>query len=225
VLVRVIAAGLNPLDNAIAAGMMTGMVEHDYPVVLGRDAAGIVERVGDGVDGISVGDAVVGHVLLAPPVKQGTLAEYAVLPSAAVVRKPDELDFATAAAIPLSGAAAVAAVDAIDPQPGEAVLIVGASGGVGSYAVQLAAGRGAIVIATGLPEDEDRLRDLGAGHVVDYRENLAEQVRRAYLGAVQGLIDLVSYSPDVLAEHASLLEEGGASRAPWAPRTRRPWRP
>jgi NADPH:quinone reductase-like Zn-dependent oxidoreductase len=142
VLVRVLAAGLNPLDNAIAAGLMTEMVRHDYPVVLGRDAAGIVEAVGGGVSGITVGDAVVGHVLFAPPIQRGTLAEFAVLPAERVVPKPEGLDFVTAAAIPLAGAAAVACVDAVAPEPGETVLIVGASGGVGSYAVQLAAGRG-----------------------------------------------------------------------------------
>ncbi len=209
VLVRVLAAGLNPFDNAIAAGMMTEMVEHDYPVVLGRDAAGIVEAVGEGVTGIAVGDAVVGHVLFAPPIKHGTLAEYAVLPAETVVPKPEALDFVTAAAIPLAGAAAVAAVEAVAPQPGEVVLVVGASGGVGSYAVQLATGRGATVIATGLPEDTDRLRGLGASFVVDYRDDLPTQVRTVHPGSVHALIDLVSRTPEALADHAALLEAGG----------------
>ncbi len=98
VLVRVKAAGLNPIDNGIAAGMMAGMMPHEYPLVLGRDAAGIVEAVGSGVDGIAVGDEVIGHVLLAPPIQAGTIAEYAVFPAATVVPKPAGLDFETAAA-------------------------------------------------------------------------------------------------------------------------------
>src|SRR4051794_26633706 len=133
VLVRVKAAGLNPVDNAIAAGMLAGMLPHEYPVVLGRDAAGVVEAVGAGVASVAVGDEVVGHVLLAPPVSAGTLAEYALLPAAAVAAKPAALDFETAAAIPLAGAAAVAAIDAVDPQPGQTVLVNGASGGGGSH--------------------------------------------------------------------------------------------
>jgi NADPH:quinone reductase-like Zn-dependent oxidoreductase len=88
VLVRVKAAGLNPVDNAIAAGMMAEMIPHEYPLVLGRDAAGVVQAVGDGVDHVEVGDEVLGHVLLAPPVRAGTLAEYALLPAAAVSKLP-----------------------------------------------------------------------------------------------------------------------------------------
>ncbi len=83
------AAGLNAIDNGIASGMMAGMLPHEYPLVLGRDAAGVVEAVGDGVDSVAVGDEVFGHVLLAPPIQAGTLAEYAVLPAASVVRKPE----------------------------------------------------------------------------------------------------------------------------------------
>src|SRR5262245_43682581 len=98
VLVRVKAVGLNPVDNAIAAGLMAGMLPHEYPVVLGRDAAGVVEAVGAGVDHVAAGDEVLGHVLLAPPVQAGTLAEYALLPADAVTAKPAGLDDPTAAA-------------------------------------------------------------------------------------------------------------------------------
>ncbi len=93
-------------EDGIASGMMAGMLPHEYPLVLGRYAAGVVEAVGDGVDSVAVGDEVFGHVLLAPPIQAGTLAEYAVLPAASVVRKPEGLDFVTAAALPLAGAAA-----------------------------------------------------------------------------------------------------------------------
>ncbi|WP_448612819.1 NADP-dependent oxidoreductase [Modestobacter sp. URMC 112] len=197
VLVRVKAAGLNPIDNAIAAGFLTQMgLPHEYPVVIGRDAAGVVTAVGTGVDHVAVGDEVLGHVLLAPPISAGTLAEYAVLPAAAVTRKPAGLDFTTAAALPLAGAAAVQSIEAIDPQPGQTVLVNGASGGVGSFAVQLLAARGVTVVATGKPEDADRLTALGAARVIDHTAGpVADQVRAAYPDGVDALISLYGMDP------------------------------
>jgi NADPH:quinone reductase-like Zn-dependent oxidoreductase len=196
VLVRVKAAGLNAIDNGLAAGMMSQMFEHRYPLVLGRDAAGVVEAVGEGVDGFAVGDEVLGHVLLAPPIQAGTIAEYAVLPAAAVVAKPAGLDFATAAAIPLAGAAAAQAVEAVEPQAGQTVLVNGADGGVGSYAVQLLAARGVTVIATGKPESADRLRALGATTVIDrHAGDVAEQVRGTHPDGVDALVNVGGFDP------------------------------
>ena len=197
VVIRVKAAGLNPIDNAVAAGMLVQWgLPHEYPVVLGRDAAGIVEAVGAGVDHVSVGDEVLGHVLLAPPISGGTLAEYAVLPAAAVTLKPAGLDFVTAAALPLAGAAAVQSVDAVDPQPGQTVLVNGASGGVGSFAVQLLAARGVTVVATGKPADTDRLTALGAATVIDHTAGgVAEQVRAVYPNGVDALVSLHGMDP------------------------------
>jgi NADPH:quinone reductase-like Zn-dependent oxidoreductase len=208
--VRVKVAGLNAFDNAVASGMMQGMVEYAFPVVIGRDAAGIVDAVGEGVTEVMIGDEVFGHVLLGSPLRDGTLAEYALLPAAAVAEKPAGIDFVSAAALPLSGTAAHDAGEAVAPRDGDTVLIVGATGGVGSYAVQLAAARGATVVATGLPEDAQRLRDLGATHVVDYREPLAEQVRSAAPDGVDGLIDLVNREPDGLSQVSALVRDGGA---------------
>jgi NADPH:quinone reductase-like Zn-dependent oxidoreductase len=199
VLIKVKAAGLNGIDAGLASGMMAGMLPHAYPLVLGRDAAGVVEAVGAGVSDFAPGDEVFGHVLLVPPVQAGTIAEYALLPAAAVVAKPAELDFVTAAALPLAGAAAAASVSAVDPQPGQVVLVVGASGGVGTYAVQLLAAQGATVVATGTPDDAAKLSGLGAATVVDYTAGpVAEQVLAAYPDGVDALIDLVAYSADGL---------------------------
>jgi NADPH:quinone reductase-like Zn-dependent oxidoreductase len=197
VLVRVKAAGLNPVDNGIAAGMMAEMIPHQYPLVLGRDAAGVVEAVGDGVEGVAVGDEVIGHILLAPPIQAGTLAEYAVLPAAAVGPKPSGLDFVTAAALPLAGAGAAQAVAAVDPQPGQTVLVNGAGGGVGSFAVQLLAARGVTVVATGTPDSADRLRDLGAATVIDRTAgSVVEQVRADHPDGVDSLVNLAGFTPD-----------------------------
>jgi NADPH:quinone reductase-like Zn-dependent oxidoreductase len=191
VLVRVKAAGLNAIDNVLAAGMMAEMLPHEYPLVLGRDAAGVVERVGAGVDHVAVGDEVFGHVLLAPPIMLGTLAEYALLPAASVVRKPANLDFSAAAALPLAAAAAVAAVAAIDPRPDQTVLVNGASGGVGSYVVQLLGARKVKVVATGSPDQRERLTGLGATTVLDRAAGpIGAQVRAVHSGGVDALINL-----------------------------------
>ena len=195
VLARVKAAGLNPIDNAIAAGLMAQMMPHEYPLVLGRDCAGVVDAVGAGVDHVQVGDEVLGHVLIAPPIQAGTLADYALLPAAAVALKPAALDFTAAAALPLAGAAAAAAVEAIDPRPGQTVLVNGASGGVGSYTVQLLAARGVTVVATGTSQDSDRLRSLGASEVIDHTASaVADQVRATHPGGVDALINLTGYT-------------------------------
>jgi NADPH:quinone reductase-like Zn-dependent oxidoreductase len=195
VLIRVRAAGLNPLDNAIGAGWLAAMMPHEYPLVLGRDAAGVVEAVGAGVDQFKPGDEVIGHVLLTPPIQAGTLAEYALLPAATVTHKPAALDFVQAAALPLSAAAASQAVDAIDPRPGQTVLISGASGGIGSFAIQLLAAREVTVIATG--SDAERLIGLGATTVVDRAAGpVGEQVRAAYPDGVDALISLFGRTND-----------------------------
>ena len=208
VLIKVKAAALNNIDNGVAAGMMAAMMPHEYPVVIGRDAAGVVEAVGAGVEHLNVGDEVFGHILLAPPIQAGTLAEYAVLPAAAVTHKPAGIDFVTAAAIPLAGATAAAAVDAIDPQPGQTGLVNGAAGGVGSFAVQLLAARGVTVVATGTTAEADRLTGLGATTVIDYTTgDLTEQVLATYPDGVDALIELVAYTPD--ASPLAAIRKGG----------------
>jgi NADPH:quinone reductase-like Zn-dependent oxidoreductase len=199
VLVRVSAAGLNAVDNFIAIGMLGGRWPRAFPVVLGRDAAGVVAAVGPEVGQVRVGDEVVGTVPLAAPIQAGTLAEYALLPADSVAAKPAGLDFVSAAALPFAGAVATAAVDAVDPRPGQVVLVNGASGGAGSYAIQLAAARGAHVVATGPAGDADRLRRLGAARVVDHAAGaVAEQVRAAHPDGVDALIDLVAYTARTL---------------------------
>ena len=154
VLIRVKAAGLNAFDNAVAAGMLAEMMPHEYPLVLGRDAAGVVEAVGAGVDHVAVGDEVIGHVLMAPPIQAGTLAEYALVPRPASPPSRPGSTSSPPPRYPWPGPPRSPPSTAIDPQPGQIVLVNGASGGVGSYAIQLLTARGASVVATG----------TGAGH-------------------------------------------------------------
>jgi NADPH2:quinone reductase len=187
VLVRVRASSANPVDNAIAAGMLAQMVEHDFPVTLGRDYAGVVESVGDGVSDYAPGDEVFGFLIHASPaVHDGAWAELvAVGQDQSIAKAPQGVDAAAAGAAPLAAVTALACMDAIEPKEGERVLIVGASGGVGSFAVQLAAAAGATVIAPGLPEDDEYLRGLGA----------SERPDRGELPDADAVIDLVSYAP------------------------------
>ena len=197
VLVRVRASSVNPVDNAIAAGVLKDMVEHELPITLGRDYAGVVEQVGSGVSGFAVGDEVFGCVpAMTPKVRDGSWAELIVArEGGSIARKPDGVDVAIAGAAPLAAIAAMNAIDALALAQGRTLLIVGATGGVGSIAVQLAAAAGATVIAPALPEDEDYLRDLGVADIPPREGDVAAAVRERHPDGVDALLDNVSYTP------------------------------
>jgi NADPH2:quinone reductase len=192
-LVRVLGSSVNGFDVAVASGMLKGMMEYRFPVVLGTDFAGTVEQVGAGVSRYRAGDEVFGIQLAQGTLHDGTWAEYLVVAQDAfVARKPSTLDFTRSGALPLAGLTALHAVDAVDPEEGETVLIAGASGGVGGYAVQLAAQRGATVIATARADDADRLVRLGATETIDFSSaDVATAVRERRHEGVDALIDLV----------------------------------
>jgi NADPH:quinone reductase len=205
-LVRVHASSVNPVDVFIAGGGLEEMAEHEFPVIIGRDFAGVVERVGSGVGRYRVGDEVFGFVLHADPVvHNGSWAELIAVPEdSQVAAKPHSLDFAQSGATPVAALSAVAALDALALAEGETVLVVGAAGGVGSFFVQLAAAAGANVIAPALPEDEDYLRRLGVAELVDRNEDVAAALRETRPEGVDAILDLVSQGPDT-----SLLKEDG----------------
>jgi NADPH2:quinone reductase len=215
-LVRMHASAVNPVDAAIAAGQLKDMVEHEFPVVLGRDYAGVVEQVGAGVTSYAAGDEVFGFVLHAnPTVHEGSWAELIVVPEDnSVGRRPGNLEPEAAGAAPLAGITALLCVDALEVSEGDTVLVVGASGGVGSFAVQLLAHAGATVIAPGLPEDEEYLRQLGTTEVFDRSADTAAAVRERYPNGVDALLDLVSYSPDDFNANAAVLKDGGRGATP-----------
>src|SRR3954454_1710412 len=138
VLVRVRASSANPIHNSIAAGMLKQMgVEYDFPVIIGRDYAGVVEKVGADVTRYAVGDEVFGFLTHAnPTVHDGSWAELITVPQeASVAPAPAGVDVASAGAAPLAGITAIMAIDALELSEGDTVLIVGAAGGVGSFAV------------------------------------------------------------------------------------------
>jgi NADPH:quinone reductase len=172
--VRVRAASLNGFDLAVASGAVKQYMEYRFPVVLGRDFAGVVDAVGPGVSTVAVGDDLFG-VVMKPGLSDGSFSEFVTTSAAQVARIPEGVDPARAAAIGLAGTAALDAVDAIAPRQGEVVFISGATGGVGSFAVQLAAARGAHVVATARPGEEERfVQELGAAETVDYTGDVVE---------------------------------------------------
>src|SRR5215213_7070091 len=208
VLIRVRAAGVNPFDWMVADGVLKDEKEHRFPLILGFDAAGVVERVGADVTRLFEGDEVYGY-LSKPVMGEGTYAEHVGAAAAIVAKKPEAVGFAEAAALPMPALTAMDLIDAVDLRKGETVLIVGATGGVGSYALQLAARRGARVIATARQANEAFARELGARETIDHtREDLVETVRVAHPGGIETIIDMVS-DPKVLRRMAGLVKKGG----------------
>src|SRR5215213_7048488 len=215
VLVRVRASSVNPMDNAIASGMLKDMVEHEFPIVLGRDFAGFVEQAGSDVRGLSVGDEVFGFVPgMGPTVHNGSWAELIAVPEFVATRKPEDIDAASAGAAPMAAITALSALDALGVSEGDTLLIVGANGGVGSFAVQLADDAGATVIAPALPEDEEYLRELGVSEVLDRDADVAALVHERYPEGIEALLDLVSYAPEGFDTHAELLKDDGRGASP-----------
>jgi NADPH:quinone reductase len=209
-LVRVQASSVNPVDAGIAAGHLKGMFAHEFPVLVGRDFAGVVEQVGSGVTGYAPGDAVLGFVPgMSPGVHHGAWAELIAVPQDQVAHLPDGVDLAQAGAAPLAAVTALAVHDALGLAPGDTVLMIGANGGVGSFAVQLAAAAGAIVVAPGLPEDHDYLRGLGVAEVLDRNGDVPAQVRERHPDGVDALADFASRSPEQLNAYAAAVRDGG----------------
>ncbi|SFH21961.1 NADPH:quinone reductase [Streptomyces mirabilis] len=183
-------------------------MEHRYPLVLGKDFAGTVEAVGEGVDGFAVGDAVFG-VVMKPFLGTGSLAQYVTVSAAiGVAPIPSGLKAEDAGALGLAGTAALDSLNALSPAEGETVLISGATGGVGALAVQLAAARGAKVIATARPgEEADFVTALAKGqiHLVDFTGDLEAQVRSIAPDGVDAVVHLAGDG----AQLAGLLRPGG----------------
>jgi NADPH:quinone reductase-like Zn-dependent oxidoreductase len=206
VLVRVQSASLNGFDAATVSGMLTGLMEHRYPLVPGKDFAGVVEAVGEGATRFGVGDAVLG-VVMRPYIGDGSLAELvAVHEQSGITAIPDGMDVTAAGALGLAGTAALDSLAAVAPHRGETLLVVGATGGVGAIAVQYAAASGAVVIATARPGAEEAVvRELGAHHVVDPAGDLPAQVRALAPDGVDAALHLAGD----LAEVVSLTAPAG----------------
>jgi NADPH:quinone reductase-like Zn-dependent oxidoreductase len=206
--VRVAVAGLNPFDNAVVQGYLKDMMEHRFPLVPGMDASGTVDALGEGVDGWTVGDDVFGSVGK-PILGEGTMAQFVTVSAGTVARKPPSLDHTVAAAVPTAGVTALIMADALELSDGHTVVAVGATGGVGSSLIQIAARRGARVVAVCSGENADYARRLGAVDVIDYAAgDVVEAVRSRYPDGIDAVADMHG-DRDALASLADHVPSGG----------------
>jgi NADPH:quinone reductase-like Zn-dependent oxidoreductase len=178
---RVVAAGVNPLDGKIRSGALQALFPTPLPVVPGFEVAGVVDAVGDGVHRVGVGDEVFGWS------DTGAYAEHAL--ATTVAAKPADLDWASAVALPVAGEAAERVLDLLAVVAGETLLVHGASGAVGTLAVQLAAARGVRVIGTAGPDNLDYVTGLGAT-ATTYGKGLVERVRALAPDGVDAVFDV-----------------------------------
>jgi NADPH:quinone reductase-like Zn-dependent oxidoreductase len=208
VLIRVGAAGLNPVDHKVRAGNLAGAFPYRFPVVLGWDVAGVVEQVGPAVTGFSPGDAVYAYCRK-QWLEEGTYAELVSAPESFVALRPRSMDVTEAGALPLAGLTAYQClVDAIGLRSRETVLVHAGSGGVGSFAVQIAASLGARVIATASARNHDLLRELGAEVTIDYAaDDPFAGVRAEAPDGVDAVVDPLG--GDVQQQSLDLLRDGG----------------
>jgi NADPH2:quinone reductase len=211
VLVRVHAASVNAYDAVVAMGLMKDYLPYVFPSVIGQDLAGVVESVGAGVEGFAAGDRVFGTVGVKDAVRDGSFGELAPAQASKLARTPERLGDEQAGSLGVAGTTAQSAIDATDPKDGSVVLIVGATGGVGTFAIQLAAARGARVIASIRPGDEDFVKDLGATETADYTDDLAAEIRTRYPDGIDALVDLVNRDPAAFASLAALVRPGGVA--------------
>ncbi|CAM5554269.1 MULTISPECIES: NADP-dependent oxidoreductase [Streptomyces] len=205
VLVRVKAAGVNPVDWKLAEGRLDAVMETGFPLVPGWDVAGVVERVGFDVTEFAPGDEVFGYIRK----DWAQFGAYAELVSAHVrllAPKPAALTWEEAAGVPLAGLTAYQAVQRTGLQPGETVLVHGAAGGVGSFGVQIAAALGARVIATASERNHDFLRSLGAVPVT-YGDGLRDRVRELAPQGVDAAVDFAGH--DAVEVSLDLLDDPG----------------
>lgn len=202
--VRVAATSFNPVDGNIRGGFMQGPIPVTLPHTPGIDVAGTVDALGEGVDGIAVDDDVVGFL---PMDGNGAAAQYVLAPADVLIPAPKSVPLADAAALPLVGLTAYQALfDHGKLTAGQRVLINGAGGAVGGYAVQLAKNAGAHVIATAGPRSSEAVTSAGADEVIDHT---ATDVTAVVTEPVDLALNLAPVAPDGLASLVTLVRPGG----------------
>ena len=198
-LVRVIASSVNPADPLTLSGKYAREFGTHLPLIPGYDIAGVVEKTGANITKLKVGDAVYGY-----PTFGGGWAEHVTVKESEVAAKPKSLNFVEAAAVPMGALTAwQALVDVAKLQPGQTILIHGGSGGVGSFAIQIAKARGARVIATASTANQDLLKQLGADVAIDYTKTKFEDVAKD----VDAVLDPVG--KETLARSYGVVKKGG----------------
>ena len=208
VLIEVAYAAVNPVDWKIREGMLAGMFPHEFPVILGWDAAGTVKDTGKNVTGFRIGDRVYAYCRK-PKVGFGTYAEFVTMNHAAVAPMPKNVGFAEAASIPLAGLTAWQSLfDAAKVKAGDKVLIHAGAGGVGSIAIQFAKHAGAKVLTTAGVANHAYVKSLGADVAIDYKkENFIDAVRKREPGGIDLVYDAVG--GEVQRKSYEVLKKGG----------------
>ncbi|AMM51804.1 zinc-binding oxidoreductase [Rufibacter sp. DG15C] len=193
VLVRIKAAAVNPVDSAVREGWLMAFLPLNFPAIPGWDVAGVVEECGFSARRFKPGDEVYAYARR-PTVQHGTFAEYIVIPESYLAHKPQNLSFEEAAGIPLVGLTAYQSMfDAGKLQAGQTVLILGASGGVGSLGIQLAKDKGATVIGVASQKNHAFMKELGADHTVDYKDtHVGQAVKAIFPEGVDLIFDAAS---------------------------------
>ena len=214
-LVQVHAASVNPVDNMILAGTFKPILKFQLPATLGSDLAGVVTKVGSRVTRFKPGDAVFANIF---DLGTGAIAEFAVVPESLAAPKPDNLDFVQAASIPMVGLTSWQALkERANLRAGQRVFIPAGSGGVGTFAIQLAKQLGAKVGTSTSTDNVELVRSLGADDVVDYKKQEFEQVLRGYdtvLGTVRG--DAIEKSLEILKPGGTIVSLVGPLDAAFA---------
>ncbi|QKG56661.1 NADP-dependent oxidoreductase [Hymenobacter sp. BRD128] len=202
------AAGVNPVDAVVRAGHFAQVVPSVFPTVPGWDVCGIVEKCGPGVTRLAVGDEVYGYVRQ-PVAQHGTFAERIVVPENLLAKSPAKLSWVEAGGLPLAGLTAYQSViKAGQLKAGETILILGASGGVGGSAIQLAKDAGATVIAVASADSAGHMKKLGADYTIDYKAGpVAETVKKMAPDGVDLLFDAIS--GDTLTQSLATLKPTG----------------
>jgi NADPH:quinone reductase-like Zn-dependent oxidoreductase len=204
VLIRVAATSFNPVDAAIRSGFLQQVFPVALPHTPGIDVAGTLAEIGEGVAGWSVGEAVVGFL---PMTEDGASAEFVLAPAELLTGAPTSIPLFDAAALPSASLSAWQALfEQADLKAGQRVLVNGAGGGVGGYALQLAKQAGATVIATASPRSRDAVEALGADRIVDYT---ATAVTEAISEPVEVVLNLVNVPESDLASLTDLVSDGG----------------
>ncbi|MEU1547533.1 NADP-dependent oxidoreductase [Nocardia sp. NPDC005745] len=202
--VRVAATTFNSVDGNIRAGFMQGPMPLTLPHTPGLDVAGTIDALGEGVDGLGIGDQVVGFL---PFVDDGASAEYVLAPAESLAAAPTSIPLADAAALPVVGLTAWQALfDHAELKAGQRILISGAGGAVGGYAVQLAKTAGAYVIATGSPRSGEHVKAAGADEVIDHTTT---EVTTAVTDPVDIVLNLAPISPAEFTALTGLVRDGG----------------
>lgn len=201
VLVKIKTAGVNPLDNMIVHGEVKLIVPYAFPLVMGNEFVGVVEKTGSQVKEFKTGDRVYGRM---PLKKIGAFAEYAAVDQAAIAKVPEHLSDEEAACVPLTALTALQVFDLMRPKAGETVFLSGGTGSLGAMAIPVAKSFGLTVITNGNGASEERVKKLGADQFIDYKKEDYAKV----LSDVDYVLDTLGDRE--LAREFSILKKGGS---------------